>query len=326
MSNDKLNLSGSGSIEACEMPWAGARAAPAVSSAPLSWGPDVQLADPPPAATPDRTPAAVQRLRRRWPWLALAVAVPLLLWPGPWSVLGGVVAAPAVVYPLVRRESRLLSSRLAFPTTCLLLLTVLALLISPHPAQSLPSLYRFSLGWALFCTLHHGGTEKVVRGSLMLLSAAGAGLALVALVATDWSCVRLLPFPFYAAMPRVPLDLGQLFNPRIAGMTLAMLLPAPLALLLFAAGRRKRLLSAATALLMAAVLLLTQSPQAVLGLAAACLLLAAWKSCRALVASVLTMGLIAGLGLCLLDSSLLATSLFTLDHPLGYGVLLRLDA
>jgi putative inorganic carbon (HCO3(-)) transporter len=258
----------------------------------------------------------------------LIVIAPLFLWAGPWSVVGlGVILA----LWLARRAAtgRLTApSGMDVPIALLGALALVGLAVSPDPSLSLPALCRLVLGCALFYGLVNGLTGgQAARRTILLLSIGGTALALVALVATDWSGVRFFPLPLYRLLPALPLDIGdrELFNPRIVGMALSMLIPLPLAAALFLQRGWGRLLAVGAALTMTGVWLLTQSIQAALGLVVGLLVLAAWRSRWLLVAPLLLLIVVVGGALCTLDLRQTAATLLSTDNPLGLAVVLRLD-
>jgi hypothetical protein len=151
-------------------------------------------------------------------------------------------------------------------------------------------------------------------------------LALLALLGTDWLAVRLLDQPWYGRLPALLRDPGDSspFNPRVMGLALALLAPLVLALALFGRGARQRLFAGALALVMVAVLLLTQSVQAVLGLAAALLFLALWRSRWFLLVLPLIL-IVAAAAILAYGPQRLVVVLLSDNHPLGIAVVLRWD-
>ena len=284
-----------------------------------------------PPARPDGNPGRLSQPGlwglARWELPILLAVAPLLLWAGSWSAVALLVLGALWLRRRVTLGRFTVSSGIDAPIGLLFLLSLLGLYVSPDRSRSLPALYRLALGVALFYGLVNGVTnQRTACRVAVFLSLGGMALALIALAATDWRAIRLVPLPIYRHFPRLPLDLGngELFNPRIVGMALGMLIPLPLASLLFAREGRMRLLSGAVALAMAVTFLLTQSIQGALGLAAGLLLLATWKSRWFLLA--IPLGLAAAVGTVrVLDPRQVALALLSVDHPLGVAVLLRLD-
>ncbi len=209
----------------------------------------------------------------------------------------------------------------------ILLTNVVGLAVSVDLSLSLVRFWSILLGIFLFYGLFNGlGTERACRVVGNWAVAAGLGLALLALLGTDWGSVRLLDLPFYRLIPelvRDPLD-SDLFNPRVMGMALAVLLPLPLTISLAGDGLARRAFSAAVAVVMGLILLLTQSVQAIPALLAALLVLLAWRDSRLLLVflPVAALGLVA---LFAYGPQRLLPPLLSVDHPLGVAVVLRLD-
>jgi len=281
----------------------------------------------PPNAPVRRPPHSSRPDLARWELLILVAVAPLLLWAGPWSAVGLLVIGGLWLWRRAALGRFTVSNVMDVPVGLLLLLALVGLGVSPDRSRSLPALYRLILGVALFYGLVNGVTDqRVAHQVAVLLSLGGTALALVGLVATNWDATRLVPLPIYGHLPRLPLDVGdrELFNPRIVGMALGMLLPLPLASFLFSREGRSRLLSGVAVLGMATTLILTQSLQAALGLAAGLLVLATWWNRWSLLA--VPVGLAAAVGIVwALDPHQVALALLSVNHPLGIAVVLRLD-
>jgi putative inorganic carbon (HCO3(-)) transporter len=174
-----------------------------------------------------------------------------------------------------------------------IILIVIMLGVSLIPSLDLDlSLNRASiyvLGVALFYGMVNGlHSERHIHLMGVALVLLGLLVAVVSLLGTDWKTGALvdipavyghLPGPVIRGVPGSGVIEGyDLFNPRVVAGALAILLPVPIAYLILGQGRRLRFLSGATALAMAAVLFLTQAPQGLVGLAAAVLLVGAWRS------------------------------------------------
>lgn len=275
-------------------------------------------------------PALVKSLAGRVADFALIwtiLAAPFLLFPGRWSPL----AAGLLLLPWLARL--LAAGRLSVPTpldgalALLFLAACAGLAIGADPAVGLPRFWSVILGLALYYALANclrGERASRLAGDLLL--AGGAGLALLTLLGSDWLNARMMGLPLYQALPPLLRDPGDggLFNPRVMGMGLAVLLPVPLALALLGRGAWRRLLGLAVALLMAGVAVLCQSLQAVLGMGAALVVLAAWRSRWLLLAVPLGLGLVAA-AVAVVGPETLAVISLSPDHPAGLGVVLRLD-
>lgn len=283
--------------------------------------------DAPPGVPRHRLPRSGGHGLAPWELVILIAVSPLLLWAGPWSAVRLLAIGGVWLWRRATLGRFTISSGIDAPLGLLLLLALAGLGVSPDRSRSLPALYRLVLGVALFYGLVNGVTsQRVARQVVIFLSLGGMTLALVGLVATDWERVRLIPLPIYGHLPRILLDVGdrELFNPRILGMTLGMLLPLPLALLLFLRDRRARFFYGAVTLVIATTLVLTQSLQAALGLVAGLLLLATWWSRWSLLAVPLGLAAVAGV-VWALDPRQVALALLSINHPLGIAVVLRLD-
>ena len=266
--------------------------------------------------------------------LFLGVAAPFLLFPNRWTP----AAFALILFTWLCRW--LACGRLTWrtamdlPIALLLLMALLASLISVDPAMSRAKLWGLVLEAALFFGVVNAVRDvKSLWAVVTVLVGLTAGVALFSLVGTDWDAVRLVDLPWlYGRLPRLVQGLpgsgvpraSTLFHPREVGATLAMLLPIPIALLLFGSDRRLRLLSALALAAAVPVLLLTQSLQALLGLGLALLLIAVWRSRWALL--VIPLGLLAiAAALWAYGPARAAFALLSLDHPIGAGVVLRLD-
>ena len=260
-------------------------------------------------------------------FLFVLLIAPLFVFPGSWS------AWAAVVIVLLWVVRFLATGRVTAPTPmdgalALLFLTSLAgLLVSPAPAQGVPRFWTVFYHLALFYALVVGlRTWRACRVAGDLLIAAGLGVALMALLGTDWLNPRMMQLPIYQAFPalvRDPSDSG-LFNPRVMAMGLSVLVPIPLSLALSGRTTWRRLVSAAVALVMVVVLVLSQAVQALAGLGVALFVLALWRS-RWFLLTIPVGLLLVGAAVLAYGPQQLAVTLLSVDHPLGVGVVLRLD-
>ncbi len=225
----------------------------------------------------------------RYELLLLAAATPFLLFPSKWTPIG--VALIAVAWACRWIATGHISARTAMDVPIILLLIMTGVSLIPSVALDL-SLNRMSiiiLGVALFYGMVNGmPSEAHIHYMGMALVVVGLTVAVVSFLGTDWEIGALIELPaVYGRLPG-PVIRGlpgsgvieeyDLINPRVTAGALAILLPVPLAYLVFGQGRKLRLLSALTALVMVGVLLLTQAPQGLLGLAAALFLIGVWRS------------------------------------------------
>lgn len=136
--------------------------------------------------------------------------------------------------------------------------------------------------------------------SALAISVLGMGLALLIPFGTRWTTVKLpwLPLDLYQLIPRLvrPFWNPQGFNSNIAGGTLAMLLPVPIAYLFFCRRSLVRLGALLEVGLVAPVLLFTQSRGAMAALVAGIMAMLMARSRRWLIVTVL---LVVGGGLAL---------------------------
>jgi hypothetical protein len=200
--------------------------------------------------------------------LGVVLCLPSLLFPSRvpgwaiWGSLVGLALLPVVGRLLAGRA--ILRTPVDIPILLLLLLLPLTLLVTPDLALTLIHVYKVIGSVALFYAVV-GLLEVKPWLDLVALtiSIAALGLAILVFLGTRWSTTKLLWFPF---------DIIQLlpdrvrffwnpagFNSNIAGGTLALLLPVPIAYLFF---DRRRLIRIAALLevgIVSLVLFLTQS-------------------------------------------------------------------
>lgn len=267
------------------------------------------------------------------PWL-LALAAPFLLFPNR--------ATPAafVLILLPWAGRRLTTGRFSRPTpfdlpiALLLMMALVGFCVSVDPTMSRAKLWGIILQTAVFYgvvnNVHRITDARRLAALLILLTAV---VALLSLVGSDWDNVRLLDLPqIYEHLPRLIHGLpgsgvpraSAYFHPREVGATLAMLLPVPIVFLLFGEQRRLRLLAGGAVATGAAVLLLSQALMGLFGLGLALLLIAAWW--RRWVWGIALGGLVIGSGLLVAwGPQRWGTVMLSMEHPLGIGVVLRLD-
>lgn len=259
--------------------------------------------------------------------LILVLLSPLFLVVPHLGPLGAALAL--TVWACRWRASGRLTARTPLDGLIVLLLCAafLALVPSVDLQQSLAAFWKLVFGILCFYGVVNALRDGQSLQRASVIAVLGClGLTLLCLVATDWSNARLVALPVYDYIPRLMALVwaSEVFNPRTVAMTLATLLPLPLVYGCAAGDRKRRALASATALLMAATLLLSQSPQGMIGLAAALFCLAALWRWQMVFLLPLAAGAL-GLWLARVGSARLADALFSLDNFLGFGAALRLD-
>jgi len=228
--------------------------------------------------------------------VGVVICIPALIFPThvpTWAIrssLAGLAVVLAVGYLLVGR----LFVRTPMDVSILLLLLLMptTLLITPDRALTLPHVYKVIGSVALFYGVVGVLAEKEWFGlAALTVGALGVGLAGLVLLGTRWSNAKVpwVSIELYRFFPRFvrPFWNVEGFNSNIAGGTLAMLLPVPIAYLL--ADRRLAIrLSASLEIgFVGLVLLLTQSRGAMVALAAAVVAMLIARDRRWLVATVI---------------------------------------
>lgn len=274
------------------------------------------------------------RLLVRAQWLLLALGTPLLLFPGRFVLLGLFLLALPWLGRLAADGQPTRSTPLDAPLLLILFLAIVGYVISVEPAMSRARLWGLLLQLAIFYAVANGVTDsRGTRRLVILLLPLTAAVALLSLVGTNWTLVRLVSLPnIYSRLPilvhglpgsGVPVT-TSLFHPREVGATMAFLLPVPLTLVAVSDDRRLRLAAAATAALALLVLLLSQALMGYFGLLLAlCLLLVWW---RPYLLALVLLGPVAALTAVLVyGPARLAALLLDFQHPLGAGIVLRFD-
>lgn len=219
-------------------------------------------------------------------WLVLGLS-PLLLFPNRYTLLGLILLPIPWICRLLAKGTLTVRTPMDIPIVGFLVMTVVSLYPSVSLYLSWPKLLGILLGASLFYALvNKVKSEKAIWVGAAALCAGGLGVALAGLVGTDWSDGKLFYLPqadkyiprLMDIMPKSVLPTAREgFNPNEVGGALAMLLPLPLALLLFEPGVRHRVLTGPLVLVMGATLLLTQSRSAFMGIGVALLVLMLWK-------------------------------------------------
>ncbi|MDQ4077543.1 MAG: tetratricopeptide repeat protein [Chloroflexota bacterium] len=229
---------------------------------------------------PERKPNHILLWLERYELVLLALATPLLLFPGRWTLLGLVIIAISWIARHQVRGVWTIPTYLDRPICVLFLTLGVGIVVSSNLTLSLNRAAVMLLGVFLFYGLANGlRSERQVLAVALGLVLMAIGIALLGLVGTDWKRGTLIEMGFasqiYNGLPTlirgvpgsgVPTQ-SELFNPRMVAGTMAFLIPVPLSLLLWGEGRASRMLSLLALPLLGMTLLLTQSPQALLGLA-----------------------------------------------------------
>jgi putative inorganic carbon (HCO3(-)) transporter len=252
-----------------------------------------------------------------WPFLALGVALLLVLWR--WSSVG-----------------RPPPTSIDIPLFILVCMALVGLTVSVDRSLSWPRFWSLVLGVLIF----YGIRFSIQRDSpssatwiTVVLAVAGLGLAGVSLIGTDWSELRFFNLPWlYDRLPALIRGLpgsgvprnSDLFNPRWVGITMGVLAPVYLALLGWGGRLWLRALVALAFVVVTGMLLMTQSIQGLLGLAVGafvCLLFVSRWFWLLLPVAILTVaGLVQRIGI--IEAG---TSLLSVNNPIGVAVVLRLD-
>ena len=150
----------------------------------------------------------------------------------------------------------------------LMVMSIIALLVTPLMEVSLPQVLRLWSGIGLFYAVVNMDGKKGMRWMVLLLCLIGLGLVAVAPAAVSWPVAKLA-FLKFNPLAKFPLRMADTIHPNVLGGYLAFFIPIPLAVV--GLGWRKlpwweSIFYLASALLMGAMLLLTQSRGALLAL------------------------------------------------------------
>jgi len=187
-----------------------------------------------------KRPTAMVGLRGVANWVAehelwlLVTAIPLLMFPEfvPFPLTG--VSVVLVLIPWLCRwlAKGYLSVRtpMDMPILGLFIMLPVSLWASVDLNLSLVSLYQIIASVGLFYGLANSlSSIGQVRRAITFLIAIGAGMALVAPVATKWFTHKLFPLP--QIYQRIPLLVKDPVHPNVLAGALGMIIPIPLALL-----------------------------------------------------------------------------------------------
>jgi len=229
------------------------------------------------------------------PSLIFPTRVPLWAIPGS---LAGLVLLLVAGHLLAGRP--FVRTPVDVPILLLLLLLPVTILITPDRELTLPHVYKVIGSVALFYGVVGLLDEKPWFGlSTLAISTLGVVLAVLILFGTKWNTAKLrwLPFNLYQLFPRLvrPFWNPKGFNSNIAGGTLAMLLPIPVAYLFFGRRPLARLGTLLGVGIVSLILLLTQSRGAMVALATgiAAMLVARNRRWLAVVTPVVIVGVLA---------------------------------
>jgi len=202
-------------------------------------------------------------------WLVAGAIAASFVWP---SLLPAAVITAAVFWPVRWAATGRFSLRTPgdWGVELLLVMIPVTLWATSLPAETQTQVFRLLTGMALYYAMvNWGSSPKRFRLLAAGLILAGLGLALMAPFSVQWP-VGKLPF-IPASLYQQSNLLVTLVHPNVMAGSLMLLLPIPLAWLLFGWGRLswvERLLSGVAALLMVATLALTQSRGAWMALSA----------------------------------------------------------
>jgi len=224
--------------------------------------------------------------------IGVLVCIPPLLFPTYvplWAIPGSLVGLGLLLvagYLLAGRP--VVRTPVDVPILLLLLMLPVTLLITPDRDLTLPHVYKVVGSVALFYGIVGMLEEKPWFDlSALAVSLLGVVLAVLIIFGTKWTAPKLpwLPTDLYQRFPRLlhPFWNPKGFSSNIAGGTLAMLLPIPIAYMFLGRRLLVRLGALLEVLSVSLVLLLTQSRGALVALAAGGMAMLAARSQRWLV-------------------------------------------
>jgi putative inorganic carbon (HCO3(-)) transporter len=206
----------------------------------------------------------------------VVVCLPPLLFPTyvpPWAIAGSLAGLALFLV-----AGHLLAGRMVVRTpldvtvVLLLLLLPITVLVTPDRDLTMPHVYKVIGSVALFYGVIGMLEEKPWFGlSALAISTLGVVLAALTLFGTEWTLAKFpwLPFDPNQLFPRLvhPFWNPQGFSSTIAGGTLAMLVPIPVAYLIFGRRPLARLGALLAVGIVTLVLLFTQARGALVALA-----------------------------------------------------------
>ena len=209
--------------------------------------------------------------------IGVVICVPPLIFPThvpAWGVYGALACFALLMFVGYVLAGRcIVRTPVDIPILVLLLLLPIAMAITPDRDLTLPHVYKAVGSVALFYGIV-GVIEEEAWFELggLAISVLGVVLAVLTLLGTEWPAAKL-PLPLLDLYELFPRRFRAFWNPtgfnsNIAGGTLAMLLPVPVAYLAFDRRTRVRLGALLAVGVVSLVLLLTQSRGAMVALAA----------------------------------------------------------
>lgn len=194
--------------------------------------------------------------------LPLVVGIAGLFWVLRWLASGR---------PTVR-------TRADWAIALLVLMSLVSLWVTALPETTRPQVYRLLTGVALYYAIVNWATS-ITRLRLLVIGTMLAGLLLAvsAPVSVTWLDSGKLPFISHSLYAHFTPLVSDTVNPNVMAGALVILLPTPLAALLFGWQQLSKLtrgLAGVTALFMSGILILTQSRGGLMALAAVLLVMA----------------------------------------------------
>jgi len=229
--------------------------------------------------------------------IGVVICIPPLIFPThvpAWIVHGALVCLVLLLFVGYVLAGRcIVRTPVDIPILLLLLLLPVAIAITLDRDLTLLHVYKAVGSVALFYGIVGVIEEEAWFGlSALAISVLGVVLAVLTLLGTEWPAAKL-PLPLFDLYQMFPRRFRAFWNPtgfnsNIAGGTLAMLLPVPIAYLSFDRRTRVRLGALLGVGVVGLVLLLTQSRGAMVALAAGIMMMLIARNRRWLV---LTVGL-----------------------------------
>lgn len=179
-------------------------------------------------------------------------------------LLPWVIAAAAILWALRFATQRRSSRRTPMDAGIALLaaMALVALWATALPEKTAPQVYRLFAGIAWFYAIAAWArTDSRLRWLMAGVSLTGLALALIAPVSVTWYTSKL-PFIPASIYERFPLLMADTVHPNTMGGNLVLLLPIPLALLVFNLQRlsiRRRIFAGLIVAIVTAVIVLTKS-------------------------------------------------------------------
>ena len=264
----------------------------------------------------------------------LAVAMLLLIFPAPWSFLALLIILGIWIRRWLVLGYLTLPTPLDMPLLILLTMALVSCFVAADPARGFRRLtWIVAQVTLLYSLLNCLRTRRDIWRYGQGLIAFTLAFAFVSFIGTDWQSAPLIDLPgLYDHIPENILGFSTgglhpsplLFNPRVTGATLAMLLPLSLVMLFTSQGRRRRFLSLAALLTGSMVLFLSQATMGLLGFGLSLLFIAIWW--RRWMLWPVIVGLLLLVGVVLIyDPQQMLLLFLDIDSDLGLRSVLRLD-